>query len=122
MIYGKRKNGREHGTVYTRSEVVDFILSLSGLNTKEDIIGKKILDPSVGEGIFIFCLVKKILREYGNDYKQIKSTLHNITVVELDKMKCEIFKHKIIELLLEYDKNYSELAEEINIINNYYLL
>ena len=61
MIYGKRTNGGEHGTVYTNIEAVNFILTLSGLNSSSDFLTKKILDPSVGDGAFIIPLIERIV-------------------------------------------------------------
>ncbi len=64
MIYGKRNGGGEHGTVFTKKEVADFILDLSDLNDKSSFLIKRTLDPSVGEGIFILRLIDRIIKAF----------------------------------------------------------
>jgi len=122
MIYGKRTNGGEHGTVYTNEEVVSFILSLAGLNTLSDFLTKKILDPAVGEGAFVIPLIRRIIELSAIEESKIISSLKNLTLVELDPRKIEILKRNIIIELSKYNVNYKEYYKFIRIINNDYLL
>lgn len=121
MIYGNRTNGGEHGTVYTKKEIVEFILTLSKLNTSNDFLTKKILDPSVGEGVFILQLIERIINSLKEDIENLSVALSNITVVELDTQKCEIFKNKCCQLLQSYSIT-DKLFENIKMINADYLL
>lgn len=121
MIYGTRANGGEHGTVYTNIEVVDFILSLSGLNTLTDVLTKKILDPSVGEGAFVIPLIKRIFALTNGDEANIIIALKNITLVELDPTKIEILKTNIISELCNTNTKYQTYIQYITIINDDYL-
>ncbi len=120
-MYGARSNGGEHGSVFTRTEVVEFILSLSGLINKEDFLSKKTLDPAVGEGAFILCLLKRIANAFGSDKHGLENALMNITVVELDSNKCEKFIENIKSLLVSIDPTLSDHWKCINLINNNYL-
>jgi adenine-specific DNA methylase len=122
MIYGNRTSGGEHGTVYTNEEVVNFILSLTGLNTLSDFLRKKILDPSVGEGAFVIPLIRRILEVSGNNEINIINSFSNITLVELDSKKIEILKSNISSELRTYNTNYEGFLKYINIINDDYLL
>ena len=83
MIYGKRSNGGEHGTVFTRIEVVEFILSLSGLVEREDFLSKRVLDPAVGEGAFILCLIRHIVMAFNKEKENIIKSLNNIYSKEM---------------------------------------
>jgi hypothetical protein len=122
MIYGNRTSGGEHGTVYTNEEIVNFILSLTGLNTLSDFLSKKILDPSVGEGAFVIPLVRRIIKESANEKINIINSLKNITLVELDPKKIETLKYNILSTLCAHSADYEGYIKYINIINDDYLL
>ena len=122
MIYGNRTSGGEHGTVYTNEEVVNFILSLTGLNTLSDFLGKRILDPSVGEGAFVIPLIRRILDVSDKNENNILNSFKNITLVELDPKKVEILKSNIVQELHTHNKNYDVYLQYLNIINDDYLL
>lgn len=122
MIYGNRTSGGEHGTVYTNEEVVNFILSLTGLNTLSDFLTKKILDPSVGEGAFVIPLIRRIIKVSANEKIDIINSLKNITLVELDPKKIETLKCKISSTLCAHSADYVGYIKYINIINDDYLL
>jgi len=122
MIYGNRTSGGEHGTVYTNEEVVNFILSLTGLNSLSDFLEKKILDPSVGEGAFVIPLIRRILEVSKNNENNIVNSFKNITLVELDPKKIEILKNHILQELRTHNTNFEGYLQYINIINDDYLL
>jgi methylase of polypeptide subunit release factors len=122
MIYGTRTSGGEHGTVYTNVEVVNFILSIAGLNTLADLLTKKVLDPAVGEGAFVIPLIRKIIDLSGTDVSIIIKALKNITVVELDPQKIEKLKNNISSELRTHSVDYEDFLKYINIINDDYLL
>lgn len=52
----------EHrGAVFTRSEVVDFILDLVGYSTDQPLHEKRLLEPSFGGGDFLLPIIKRLL-------------------------------------------------------------
>jgi hypothetical protein len=55
LIYGKRSNGGEHGSVITKYEVVDFMLDVCDYAGTNDLSQIKTLDPAAGEGAWLFC-------------------------------------------------------------------
>lgn len=121
MIYGKRTNGGEHGTVYTNIEAVNFILTLSGLNSSSDFLTKKILDPSVGDGAFIIPLIERIVSCFKFEPEKIITSLKNITAVELDQKKCSIFLKNIESKLISANIEFRNFSKYIKIINDDYL-
>jgi hypothetical protein len=54
----------ERGAVYTRPEVVDFILDLVGYTTDRPLHEFRILEPSFGEGDFLIRIVERLLTAY----------------------------------------------------------
>jgi hypothetical protein len=49
------------GTVFTRREVVDFILDLVGYTPESPLSGRRILEPSFGSGNFLLPIVARLL-------------------------------------------------------------
>ncbi len=49
------------GAVFTRSEVVDFILDLAGYTKDQPLHEKRILEPSFGGGDFLLPIIKRLL-------------------------------------------------------------
>ena len=127
MIYGNRKNGGEHGTVFTKPEVVDFMLDLAGLKSPEDYLSKKCLDPSVGEGAFILGLTKRILNSFGGDRHKvardlIARALANISVAEIDSSKLKAFKERMRTIITKCDPTLAGLENCVTIFPGDYLL
>lgn len=55
----------ERGAIFTRREVVDFILDLVSYSPNEPLYERKILEPSFGEGDFLVPIVERLLDAYG---------------------------------------------------------
>ncbi|MEW7857254.1 Eco57I restriction-modification methylase domain-containing protein [Pseudomonas chlororaphis] len=51
----------ERGAIFTRPEVVDFILDLAGYTVNQPLYTKRILEPSFGGGDFLLPIVKRLL-------------------------------------------------------------
>ena len=51
----------ERGAIYTRREVVDFILDLTGYRIERPLHKLKLLEPSFGDGDFLFPAVERLL-------------------------------------------------------------
>lgn len=54
----------ERGAIFTRSEVVEFILDLTGYTTASALHKKRLLEPSFGEGSFLLVAVERLLDSY----------------------------------------------------------
>ncbi|NYB74525.1 Eco57I restriction-modification methylase domain-containing protein [Sedimentibacter hydroxybenzoicus DSM 7310] len=77
------------GAVYTRVEVVEFILDLVGYKDDEKLYNKKILEPSFGEGYFLLTIIERLIsswRKYSDQASSIVEVLKDsICAVELHK-------------------------------------
>lgn len=51
----------ERGAIYTRAEVVDFILDLVGYTTDAPLLSYRLLEPSFGDGDFLLRVVDRLL-------------------------------------------------------------
>ena len=54
----------ERGAVFTRREVVEFILDLTGYATTAALHKKRLLEPSFGDGAFLLVAVERLLESY----------------------------------------------------------
>lgn len=52
------------GAVFTRSEVVDFILDLAGYTEDQPLHEKRVLEPSFGGGDFLLPIIQRLLRAW----------------------------------------------------------
>jgi len=58
----------DRGAVFTRSEVVDFILDLVGYTTDKPLWQYRILEPSCGNGEFLLAIVGRLLDSLPDDW------------------------------------------------------
>jgi hypothetical protein len=54
----------DRGAIFTRPEVVDFILDLAGYTEDQPLHEKRLLEPSFGEGDFLLPIIKRLLRAW----------------------------------------------------------
>jgi hypothetical protein len=57
-------NGSERGAVFTRREVVDFMLDLAGYTPDRPLHTMRLLEPSFGSGEFLLAAVKRLLTAF----------------------------------------------------------
>src|ERR1700689_4361739 len=55
------------GAVFTRREVVDFILDLTGYTADKPLHRARILEPSMGHGDFLAPVIDRLLESYGRE-------------------------------------------------------
>jgi hypothetical protein len=51
----------ERGAVYTRREVVDFILDLVGYRADADLLSSRLLEPAFGNGEFLIAAIERLM-------------------------------------------------------------
>ena len=59
--FGDRRGLEARGAIFTRSEVVDFILDLAGYTEDQPLHEKRLLEPSFGGGDFLLPIVQRLL-------------------------------------------------------------
>ena len=62
------------GVVFTRPEVVEFILDLTGYTPDSPIEKKRVLEPSFGEGDFLVPIVRRLMNRYNQVPKPERPT------------------------------------------------
>lgn len=94
------------GAVFTRREVVDFILDLTGYTPDKPLHEKRLLEPSFGGGDFLLPAVERLLAAWrvhsdgGSMFDALKDT---IRAVELHRDTFEATRRALVEYLKAAD-------------------
>ncbi len=94
--YNKRKSGRLHGEVFTKHEVVDFMLDEVGYVATANLSDISIMEPSCGEGEFVVEIVKRLKQSsvlWGFDLNQAYHKC--VSASDIDRRKVEICVQRI---------------------------
>lgn len=91
----------DKGQIYTRPEVVDFMLTAIGLKDGEDIKNTRILEPSCGEGEFVIAIAKRLIKT-PQKKPTIDELMGKVLAVEIVGASLEIAKSKVRNLLATY--------------------
>ena len=94
------------GAVFTRSEVVDFILDLAGYTPDRTLHQRRILEPSFGGGDFLLPATRRLLeslRAHGSSLKLVDQLADSIRAVELHEASFEATRAQLITVLTQED-------------------
>ena len=92
---------QERGAIYTRREVVDFMLDLAGYSEERDLTRLRFLEPSFGAGDFLLPAIERLLRaarRVGRDF----ALEDCICAVELHRDTYESTFAKVVKTLMAY--------------------
>lgn len=81
----KDASGAGRGAIYTRSEVVDFILDLAGYTADKALWSIRLLEPSFGAGDFLIPAVRRLLESAKRDRKCAGELVGAVRAVELHR-------------------------------------
>lgn len=105
MIHGERSNGRAHGVVNTKPEVVAKMLDLVEYKSEKDLSNIKILEPSAGTGAFAIEILKRLHESSVRFRFDFQESLSNIHLCEIDKTISSQLKTNIDRLLKNLKTN-----------------
>lgn len=96
------KLSRERGAVFTRPEVVDFILDLVGYTEDKPLHKMRLLEPAFGGGDFLFSVIMRLLAAWRATKKTdaaIEDLRNSIRAIELDDETFHLTHCAVVELL-----------------------
>ena len=96
----------ERGAIFTRREVVEFILDLVGYSTTRELHELKLLEPSFGGGDFLLPTIDRLLAVRSRHLasgRDVGSLAGCIRAVELHRTTFEHTRIKVIRRLLQDD-------------------
>jgi len=111
MIHGERSNGKAHGVVNTKSEVVSKMLDLVGFRSTNNLSEIKVLEPSAGLGAFAVEILKRLYESSENFSFSFEESLQNIHLCELD----EDISNQLIQNIHSYLGSKNVLSTKNNI-------
>jgi hypothetical protein len=105
----------ERGAIFTRAEVVDFILDLSGYTADSPLFKLKLLEPSVGEGDFLLRALKRLVSSWKSTCAKPSIALlrNSVRAVELHIETIEKTKTTVFEFLRSEDISASDCDDLI---------
>ena len=107
----------DKGQIYTRPEVVEYMLTAVGLNNVESLNNARILEPSCGNGEFVIAILKRLVT-LPKSKPSIIQLLGKVLAIDLVNASLNEAKSNVRTYLTNH--NYSK--EEINILlENWFL-
>jgi hypothetical protein len=93
----------ERGAIFTKREVVEFILDLAGYRASERLWERRLLEPSFGGGDFLLAAVQRLLDSTLQNHGQLEvaKLAPAIRAVELHVLTFEETKAKLSHLLVK---------------------
>lgn len=117
----KRKTGRNHGVVFTSSNVVSFILDEVGYRHDTNLSNIRILEPAAGNGSFALEILKRLYNSsiiYQFDF--ITAFKKNVRFIEVDTQSYSHLTVRINHFLTRNNIDY-QIHESDEIINTDFL-
>lgn len=87
------------GAIYTRREVVDFILDLSGYTADRPLQSLRLMEPSFGGGDFLFPAIERLLSVWRPE-DGLASLHQSIRAVEVHRETFDLTRFRVIERLV----------------------
>lgn len=88
----------ERGAVFTRREVVEFILDLVGYTTDQPLVKRRLLEPAFGGGDFLIPAIDRLITAWSNAGRPqpFRALANAVRAVELHRQSFEDTRHKVI--------------------------
>ncbi len=97
----KSSRPEERGAVFTRREVVHFILDLAGFTADRPLWKFRLLEPSFGSGDFLIPVIERVLEAALRDGKGVMELANSVLGVELHRETFENTRSGIVQLLID---------------------
>jgi hypothetical protein len=91
------------GAVFTRREVVDFILDLVGYTGDQDLVSKRLLEPAFGHGDFLLPAIERLLHAARTTKTEPIDLKHCIRAVELHRSSFDKTRTHLFDLLKNFE-------------------
>lgn len=89
----------ERGAIFTRREVVDFILDLTGYTDDKPLHTQRLLEPSFGNGDFLLAAVERLLRPWRAANAPLEALIDSVRAIELHRKTFTATRARLAALL-----------------------
>ena len=103
----------ERGAIYTKREVVEFMLDLAGYEPSQPLHRMRLLEPSFGGGEFLLAAIRRLMSAFKASDGQ-SDLAHCIRAVELHRSTFNATKGKVDSLLSEHGLGETERSRLIS--------
>ena len=100
---------QDKGQIYTKPEVVKFMVTAIGLNSSEDFKSARILEPSCGEGDFVVEIVDRLINQQSRRIPA-KQLANKLLAVDLVKSSVDIARNKVASQLNKRGYNEKDIS------------
>jgi adenine-specific DNA-methyltransferase len=100
IVSGSPDNRSNHGEVFTRRWVVEFILNLVGYRPGEDLASKVIVEPACGTGAFLIPVVERLLESCRGRGHDIAGLTRAVRAYDLLESNVELTRKAVVQLLV----------------------
>mgnify|MGYP000998557347 CR=1 FL=1 len=117
----KRKNGRNHGEVFTHNKIVEYLLDEVNYKSEFNLSAVRILEPASGTGSFAIQIVKRLFEsslKFGFSF--LNAFESNVRFIELNEENYKNLVNRIKENFLTFGID-SDLSNSKSIIRGDYL-
>jgi hypothetical protein len=101
LHYWAEAEGESRGEVFTKPEVAEFILDLSGWRVGETLNQKRLLEPSCGAGDFVIPAIQRLLADSPN--ASVDDLENCIRAVEVNRIAFDSLTERVIQELKNND-------------------
>lgn len=93
----------ERGAIFTRREVVDFILDLTGYTQDQPLHRRRLLEPSFGDGDFLLPAIERLMAAWriAGQPDPVASLSQSVRGVELHRLTFLQTKERVVALLVK---------------------
>lgn len=89
----------DRGAIFTRVEVVEFMLDLIGYTSRKKLFTKRLLEPSFGHGDFLLPSIDRLLASWKRDGSEPSQLLNAIRAIELHQGSLDHTRELVLERL-----------------------
>lgn len=121
-------SAEERGAIFTRHEVVEFILDLVGYTVDQPLYNYRLIEPAFGEGDFLLPIVKRLLASYKSNgvecYDIVEDLGDAIRAVEINRESINKTRAQLLNVLSDngISENDAHLLSDTWIIEGDFLL
>lgn len=105
----------DRGGIYTKVEIVDFILDLVGYEPTADLSSHRLLEPSCGAGDFLERIVIRLLSSSLKFGKSLENLAPCIRAVDVGAKPLEETRIKIASILQNHGASASEISKLLSV-------
>ncbi|MCL2655198.1 MAG: Eco57I restriction-modification methylase domain-containing protein [Coriobacteriia bacterium] len=95
-------NKPNDGVIFTRQWVVELMLDCCGYVPENDLVSKRIVEPSCGRGAFLFPLVNRLLQSLKKHDQSPELLKNSLLAFEVDPTNLDYCRLKLHDQLLEF--------------------